>query len=219
MAVRSFVINFQNTLGSALQQVAQNLDHGVWTDGIPAPSTVAAGATVSFQSESLGLATGTQGHVVYEVLDNNDGALQITSWVYITWDNPFAGGTTSLNALVSTVPVDAAGNPAEPSNFAMTPSPYEVGYGSPGTLDGPSATWNAGALLNDWFDLAQAFGADDGIVPHAVVDVQLTAKSPDYLLWAKRHRVNLSNGLRALNPPQGSMRALMQLPPARPHPN
>jgi hypothetical protein len=122
-----------------------------------------------------------------------------------------------MNALVSTVPVDAAGNPAEPPPSTPYPSPYEVGFGVPGG-DGPSATWNAGALVNDWFDIAQAFGLNDEIVSHAEVNVQLGAKLPDLMLWAKRHRVNLSNGLRALNPPQGSMRALMQLPPARPHP-
>jgi hypothetical protein len=93
-----------------------------------------------------------------------------------------------------------------------------VGYGLSTAGDGTDPRFNAGAFESVIFDLA-AFGLDSDIVAHAQGFVQLTAKSPDYLLWGKRHRVNLSNGLRALNPPQGSMRALMQLPPARPHPN
>jgi hypothetical protein len=214
MAVRSFNITFQNSSGWPLQLTTQYLDHGEWSDNLIAPNTVAAGATITFQSESDGVMTGTQGHVVYQVMDNSDGAFDITTWVYITWNNPYAG-TTSMNALTSTVPVDAAGNPAvsNSSGFSPPKSPYEQAHYLQGG-DGTSPDWNPGAIV-PIFDIGSIF-ADVGNIAHAQGLVQVTVKLTDYVAWGKRHRASLGNGLRALNPPNGSMRALMQLPPATP---
>jgi hypothetical protein len=222
MAVRQFNVTIVNDTGYPLQQTAVSLDHGEWSSNLTAPTTIAVGATAVFQSESDGIMTGTQGHAVYRVLDNND----ITTWLYVTWDNPYVG-TSTFNAVTSTVAVDAAGNPANPvqGGFNSLPpeSPYEVGFGTNATSnDGTVPTWNLGSLAPGFlgpagviFDVVSIF-ADGGNVPNSAAYVQLALKATDYITWGKRHARDLSKGLRALNPPGGSLRALMQLPPAHP---
>jgi hypothetical protein len=81
MPVRSFRILLSNNLEFPLNRVDHHLCHGEWTPGGWAPpATIPARTEVGWQSESAGIATGTEGWVKYRVL---------TETVYIYWNNPF----------------------------------------------------------------------------------------------------------------------------------
>ena len=82
-AARSTLVHFHNLTESSLTLVDENLSHGVWTrDSLPPDSISAQSQNASWQSESDGFMTGTEGHVNYH-MDAGD--------VYMHWDNPFAG--------------------------------------------------------------------------------------------------------------------------------
>jgi Aegerolysin len=87
MAARSVFTTFTNNTEYILGKSWQNLDHGVWTDDIEPPQTIVSGETVTWSSESDGIATGTEGRVDYTV---GDGGPVIE----LHWNNPFAGGNT-----------------------------------------------------------------------------------------------------------------------------
>jgi len=219
MAVRSFNIQFYNQTGFPLTNTGAGLSHGEWSSNLsPPPSVAASGpsATPTFQSESDGIMTGTQGDAIYQVVDNSG----TTSSIYIGWDNPYMG-STSFKALISTVPIDSNGNPISSgggSSFNATPSvsDYELSAGFVGGGDGTDPGWNAGALVP--FVEPLGIFLDAGNIPHAILGVVVSVKTTNLALWAKRRGYNLSKGVRVLNPPGGSLRALMQLPPVRAKP-
>lgn len=238
MAVRSVAIVLINTTGFTLQLTNSGLSHGEWTSGLQPPATIPNNDyaneeppfPVTFQSESDGFLTGTQGAAIYQVLDdspyepdpNNPGSnmpIQVTSWIYLSWDNPYYG-STSCNAKIETQLVDLNDNPVTPPpdfpNYQPPISIYEVGFAM-GPADGSTSDTNWGDLV---FVPLVPFGAilaifgDSGGIAHAVVNVLVRTKATDAITWAKRHNVDLTNGFRVLNPPNGSLRALFQLPPA-----
>ncbi|MGH6813365.1 MAG: hypothetical protein ACREDM_13855 [Methylocella sp.] len=60
--------------------------HGSWTNDIPPPSTIPGKSCASWEAESSGIATGTEGWVKYQ-LSNFDPCQP--ELVFIYWDNPF----------------------------------------------------------------------------------------------------------------------------------
>lgn len=87
MAERSTFVTFTNHTDQILGKNWETLDHGIWTDDIEPPQTVMPGETVTWSSESSGIATGTEGRVQYRVGDG--GPI-----VELHWNNPFAGENT-----------------------------------------------------------------------------------------------------------------------------
>ena len=83
----SVTSTFVNNSGSALIGISDQLDHGVWTNNNVPPSRIEAGETVSWESESDGVATGTEGEVQYEIEGTS-----ITMNVH--WDDPFVGSNS-----------------------------------------------------------------------------------------------------------------------------
>ena len=89
MAARSTTIIVNNESNAALVRSSWNLLHGIWSrDQLP-PEHILAGTpaspfTVTWESESQGAATGTEGQVVYTFPDG-----QTTVTIY--WDNPYIG--------------------------------------------------------------------------------------------------------------------------------
>ena len=235
MAVRSVNITFLNYTGFMLQLTDSGLipsglyGGGEWSSGAQPPATIANGAQVSFQSESDGVMVGTQGAAIYKVLDtgppqldpNGSGTqIQAWSWIYLCWDNPYALGSTSFNTKIETSttqdqPVDLNDNPTGTLDFPGQKPPislYEVGpVGGTGS-DGTPADTNWGDAV-PFVAFINLFG-DENIVAHASVAAVVRPKATDAITWAKRNNVDLTKGFRVLNPPNGSLRALFQLPPA-----
>jgi Aegerolysin len=84
MAARSVSIKLRNLTDLALKRKDLHLDHGEWSDSekdVP-PEQIPAGKTVTWQSESDGVATGTEGWVLYGT-DAGD--------VRVYWDDPYIG--------------------------------------------------------------------------------------------------------------------------------
>jgi hypothetical protein len=233
MATRSFNITLVNQTGWPLALTPNcGFNDGEWSNGGQAPSNVAAGATVQFQSEDDGFLTGTDGYLTYQVLDNNPlqpdpnggtDEIPVTSWVYMHWDNPYSG-TTQMNCHMSTVPLNSGGGPATSQdgsgtfNVATPVTLYEVGFTGINRDDGDDPSLNGGTAAGTsigvpLFPLFSIF-ANTGIEPHASVTLYLQLKATDLSAWAIRQGRDLSKGVRALNPPNGSLRALLSLPRA-----
>ena len=85
MAARSFRILFRNITELTLRRASMELPHGEFSNngGAVPPDTIAPFTRAEWQSESGGLATGTEGIVVYS---SDRGNLRIR------WNNPFVGG-------------------------------------------------------------------------------------------------------------------------------
>jgi hypothetical protein len=112
MAKRSTQITFQNNTDVDLSLVHWHLCHGEWSDGYPVPPpTIGSKTSVTLQSESSGIATGTEAWFTYQI--NNPAQVQdanghvlncVPELVYIYWDNPFVwdNGTQAVSGSVTT---------------------------------------------------------------------------------------------------------------------
>jgi hypothetical protein len=65
MAARSTLTRLHNRTPHRLTRVDANLDHGQWTDPNEPPGFISPGTTVFIESESDGIATGTEGSIRY----------------------------------------------------------------------------------------------------------------------------------------------------------
>jgi hypothetical protein len=103
MPVRSFRVLLSNNLGFPLILVEPHLCHGEWTPGgWEPPATIPAMTELGWQSESGGIATGTEGWVKYRigvppsVLPGGPPPPPVlTETVYIYWNNPFLSSPLS----------------------------------------------------------------------------------------------------------------------------
>ena len=82
MAARSTSIVLHNHTTEDLTLTSTDLPHGAWT--VPPPDGIGPGADGAWESESDGIATGTEGSAVYAIGGQGDS-------VRIDWDNPFGG--------------------------------------------------------------------------------------------------------------------------------
>src|SRR5580658_905319 len=252
MAVRSVGVVLINQTGYPLQLTNSGLSHGEWSSSLQPPAEIANGDSayneppfpVTFQSEDDGIMTGTQGSAIYQVLDNNPTQpdpnnpgpnspwIPVTSWIYLSWDNPYVG-STSFNSKMEVQQVDLNDSPVNPPagggsafTFKLPISNYEVGY-IIGPADGSTSDTNWGDLVL----VPYAYGflpviaiinllGDSGGIANAIVNVLVRTKATDAITWAKRNNVDLTKGFRvifrALNVLDGSLRALFQLPPTKP---
>ena len=89
MAARSVFVNFSNKADLALVRSGDSLSHGIWTNR--PPDRIEAGSTVSWESESSGVLTGTEGEVNYNV---ETGPGQTGGSTHFHWDNPYVGSNS-----------------------------------------------------------------------------------------------------------------------------
>jgi hypothetical protein len=90
-AARSAQINFANRTSQTLvlPPNGATLSGGEWSPELMPPSSISANSEVTWQSESDGFLTGTQGTAVYVF----QGAGTTIS-VIVSWDNPYDGSST-----------------------------------------------------------------------------------------------------------------------------
>jgi hypothetical protein len=72
MATRSTRVTVRNQTNVTLHHIDDSLEHGIWTDPLSPPAEIGPGRTMWWQSESDGVATGTEGHARYAVVGSND---------------------------------------------------------------------------------------------------------------------------------------------------
>jgi hypothetical protein len=79
--------------------------HGSWTNDISPPQRIGPKSCGSWEAESSGIATGTEGWVKYEVQNTGEGC--VPELVFIYWDNPFvwASSTRAIDFSVTTADV------------------------------------------------------------------------------------------------------------------
>jgi hypothetical protein len=109
MAARSVSVSFTNKSGVALTFGGSSLLHGEWTTEPPA--RIEAGQTVSWESESNGVATGTEGTAYYDV-----EGLGITSRSLFHWDNPFIGSNSYSEFYPETFKASRSGGGGDNAN-------------------------------------------------------------------------------------------------------
>jgi hypothetical protein len=154
---RSFRVYLSNNTFSPLTLTGSYLCHGQWTDGWqPPPQTVAPQSMVSWQSESDGILTGTEGWVKYDLqptdssgsqMVDSDGNPLPAEKIYLHWDNPYAGIPTSPECFVELTEHQTACGPGSSGNgnggstFGPSGSPafesFSPGFGP---LDGDGQT-------------------------------------------------------------------------------
>jgi len=77
-------VTIHNQTNQVLTHLSDSLSGGEWTEPLTPPGSIAPGAVVWWQSESDGVATGTEGRAAYRIGDSGDQ-------FDVHWDNPFAG--------------------------------------------------------------------------------------------------------------------------------
>jgi len=65
MAFRSVFVNLVNRSDAVLVRTNRSLSHGIWTH--EPPLRIEAGAKQTWESESEGVGTGTEGEVSYDI--------------------------------------------------------------------------------------------------------------------------------------------------------
>ncbi|MCM2387319.1 aegerolysin family protein [Streptomyces albipurpureus] len=81
-AARSTKVVVVNKTGTNLQRSWTDLAHGCWTNGALPPDNISDDRTISWQSESCGFMTGTEGTAKYSLSGGE---------VNFYWNNPYAG--------------------------------------------------------------------------------------------------------------------------------
>ena len=106
MARRSTIITFSNGMDLDLALVGTaGPCHGIWTNNTAPPQKLRAAAPHSWETESQGSLTGTEGWVKYQIKDPDQYC--VPELVYIHWENPFEwdSGTTPIDMSVTTANV------------------------------------------------------------------------------------------------------------------
>jgi hypothetical protein len=85
MASRSTTVKFQNLTDLDLHLADARLEHGVWTQNMYPPKKIHGESKATWESESDGFMTGTEGRVTYTL------GLPETGHLTISWDNPYTG--------------------------------------------------------------------------------------------------------------------------------
>ena len=100
-AARSTHVVIKNNTGHNMTFVSGSAKHGVVTQ--KPPRTIAAGAVGEFFAESNGVATGTEGSVVYRLDTVNGNAT-------FNWDNPFVGSNSAGGAAPNGLAIEVIGD-------------------------------------------------------------------------------------------------------------
>jgi hypothetical protein len=122
-------ITFTNTGPLPLRKRRQLLDHGCWV--AEAPLDIPPLTTVTWQSDSCGLATGTEGWVEYQPYgapDNQRGRFY--------WDVPFIGTNTATNSAPTGCPSSQSG-PGDGNHVSIF---FTMGCGT-SSNDGIADVW------------------------------------------------------------------------------
>ncbi|WP_330334629.1 hypothetical protein OHS33_35935 [Streptomyces sp. NBC_00536] len=92
-AARSTTIHLHNGTGCTLYRGDYSLAHGIWSQGQEPPQSLGNTGDATFQSESNGFATGTEGTVRFTAYDCEDSWRNGRS-VVLHWANPYTGSNS-----------------------------------------------------------------------------------------------------------------------------
>jgi hypothetical protein len=138
MAARSVSVNFVNNADVALIRASGSLSHGIWTS--QPPGRIEAGTTGSWESESSGFATGTEGEVTYNI---ETGPGQTSGSAHFHWDNPFIGSNSYDEAVPVGYKADRSGGDGDNATVNWT---FDC---SSSTCDGIPDDWKKNGVTID----------------------------------------------------------------------
>src|SRR5260370_32781947 len=138
MASRSVTINFVNNSDVALIGDSGGLRHGIWT--VQPPARIEVGTNVSWESESYGVATGTEGEVTYKI---ETGPGQTDGSAHFHWDNPFVGSNSYDEATPVGYKADRSGGDGDNATVNWT---FDC---SSATCDGIPDDWKKNGVTID----------------------------------------------------------------------
>jgi hypothetical protein len=138
MASRSVTVNFANNSDVALIRDSGSLSHGIWT--VQPPARIEVGDKLSWESESSGFATGTEGEVTYKI---ETGPGQTDGSVHFHWDNPFVGSNSFDEAVPVGYKADRSGGDGDNATVNWT---FDC---SSATCDGIPDDWKINGVTID----------------------------------------------------------------------
>jgi hypothetical protein len=116
MASRSVTVTFNNNTSQSFVLSNAALQGGAWSQNMYPPRQLAPGQTVTWESESNGFATGTQGIVTYSA---QGGAGQAV----VSWDDPFSGDNAYTQLATGPYQIVRSGGDGNNANVTFTLSP------------------------------------------------------------------------------------------------
>ncbi|WP_395844821.1 aegerolysin family protein [Cystobacter fuscus] len=117
MASRSVTVTFTNNTSQALVLANAALQGGTWSQNMYPPSQINPGQKVTWESESNGFATGTQGTVTYNVQNGAGQAM-------MSWNDPFSGSNAYTQSATGPYRISPpSGGDGNNANVAFTLSP------------------------------------------------------------------------------------------------
>jgi len=138
VAARSVTVNFTNNSDVALVRNNDGLSHGEWT--VEPPARVEAGTSVSWESESAGIATGTEGEVFYDI-ETLPG--QTGGQAHFHWDDPFVGSNSYDESVPDGYKADRSGGSGDNATVSWT---FDC---SSATCDGIPDDWKRNGVTID----------------------------------------------------------------------
>lgn len=116
MASRSATVTFDNQTDHAMTRTTIKLSGGTWTQDHYPPETIPANGSGTWQSESDGMMTGTEGYAQYHL----EGA----GTVEVSWDVPFAGSNSYSDSAPPGYTITKSGGDGNDARvqFILTPS-------------------------------------------------------------------------------------------------
>jgi hypothetical protein len=138
MAARSVTVNFVNNSDVALIRDSGSLSHGIWT--VQPPGRIEVGTTVSWESESSGVLTGTEGEVTYKI---ETGPGQTDGSAHFHWDDPFVGSNSYDEAVPVGYKSDRSGGDGDNATVNWT---FDC---SSATCDGIPDDWKINGVTID----------------------------------------------------------------------
>ncbi|MEU3563012.1 aegerolysin family protein [Kitasatospora sp. NPDC006786] len=178
-ADRSTKVTLSNNSGSGLTKTWEKLDHGCWTNDMLPSDYVPNTKSASWQSESCGFATGTEGNITYTLADGGE--------VKLHWNNPYWGSNDYSCSVPYGYTCSRSGGSGDNTSVTFSIGRASLAAASPAAAESPSLlsaarstsvnlTNNSGKLLTRSGASLQWGIWSDGGMPPSMVQSGITAK-------------------------------------------
>ena len=116
MASRSTTVKFQNNTDLPMTLINAKLSHGAWSQNLYPPENIAPNGTGTWESQSDGFMTGTEGTATYMLGNVGD--------VTVDWENPFAGSNKYSSSAPNGYELSHSGGGGDNANVTFTLRPH-----------------------------------------------------------------------------------------------
>jgi hypothetical protein len=218
MPARTVRITLRNATNFTLTKIKGDQCHGSFTDPFNFPQTINSGESATWEAESSGLGTGTEGWVKYQ-------ASGVGDIITIYWDNPFVGNTffgfrASSDDSIDPRQVFNATNCGDDvhsggSTFPAPPSQFVFFAPHLAFLDGRLIGVVQGDIGDETFIVILPLPWQEHLAAHAWFDIGIREKSATSMkLVLRSMKLDPAKGLRAVAPgiPSFSVTQRLQLP-------